>query len=185
MIAVENPICLLAIEDRPNSFIPIYITDLGLEEYQTSWVTLKELDEIFIKYEVSFLKEKIKSLNIISEESLKGDFVLLVGNNKNRTKLPTISKELYEKYPLKEYINRNLKNPDFKNHIILKILNLLIIHDTKKQLVLEWKNENVDNFLEYFNQLSYVRKREIYFILIDTFIKFEEKKTLVKGRKEA
>ena len=56
MIISSNPICLLAIEERPNSFIPIYLSDLGIDNCVTQWCTLKELDELFLTYNLEYLK---------------------------------------------------------------------------------------------------------------------------------
>jgi len=179
-----SPICMLAIEEKPNSFIPINISELGIKLRIPNYCSLKQMDNIIFNYGIDYLKETLRVSNITDSDKLDGDFVILLGAIYGKRKLPIITKEIRETYNLGQLIINNINNKEFVNQVINKIKNLKNEDPINCNLNSILKSGNANLFLIYYDTLPYLVQRDIYWLVINVIIKLEEKDVIVRERKE-
>ena len=166
-----NPVCLLALEEKPNSFIPIDLQSLGFD-ITRGILTLKDIDYLSFTYRVEAIKEAIKKSKIVSESSLSGNLVILYEDNKQKRKTTVIDKYLFENYDIMTMLLSNIDDKEFVNQLINKVKNMKILDDIKSKLVMALKRKEVYIFFEMIETLGYITERKLYLYMI----KFIEKK---------
>ena len=86
---------------------------------------------------------------------------------------------------VKNKIKELFKFDKITNGDFTYITNLRQINEIKKSLIVSIRSEDMFSFFESYYKLPYFLQREIYFTLLNAFLKFEQKDLLKKERKEA
>jgi len=180
---IDNPTSLLAIEEKPNSFLPINLEELGFI-VSSEILTLKDLDYFVLNVGEENLKDIIKRANVVPEDALNGDLVILYDNNKQKKKLPILKKEYLEKYDLQSIISDYIDNKQFINRVISKIKTLNISEEIKQNIEVALKEGNTNLFLIAYNSLTYLLQRNLYLYMINGIIKMEANAKRVRGKDE-
>lgn len=159
---IDNPLCMLAIEERPNSFFPIDIRLLDIGVSSAS-MTLRDLDHLLFLYPEDFIRQRIKENNIVPESNFEAPFVILYDddNNKKR-KLPIISEESYFHGNLKEQLFGVIENKNIINHLVNKINLLMLDEIQKKELISLLKDGYIEEFFLLCCKLPYGVYRVIF-----------------------
>lgn len=165
MIEFGNPLSLLAIEEKPNSFLPIDINSLGLA-FPCKNLTLRDIDYLVVTYGIDGIKEAIKNANIVSDDSLIGNLVILYEDNEQRRKAPLISKQTFESYSLANILTEYITDKDFINQVITKIKSLKIQEELVSSIEEKLKTANVYLALEALNLIGYINSRKLYLQMI-------------------
>lgn len=160
-----NPVCLLALEEKPNSFIPIDLKSLGFT-ITSGILTLKDIDYLTFTYGVVVIKDAIRKANVVSEESLNGNLVILYEENAQKRKIPIIDKHVFETYDIMNVLFSNIDNKEFVNQIINKIRSLKLSDEICADLIVALKQKNIYAFFEITENLGYLTMRKIYLWMI-------------------
>lgn len=171
MPMTDNPLCLLALEERPNSFIPIDIKELGLDVSSVT-LTLKEMDYLLEVYPLNYIRERIKHNNVCSPTAFDSPLVIIYEDDKNRKrKLPIISEQLYFEGNIETILTENISDKTFLNKLSDKIRLLGIAEEIKVKLIYFLKNGFVDGFLLIYNKLPYLIQRNMYIYIGNIYSK--------------
>lgn len=163
---LDNPACLLAIEEKPNSFLPFSIQDLGFS-YPNSVHTLSEMDLFISIYGEAEIKNILMNANVFPVEALSGDLIILYIDEKNKKrKLPIIPAEYYSNYNLIVLLNENAHDKDFINRIINKINNLKEVDEVRENLKNALSTNDFNLFMQIFGSLSYFLQRNMYLYIV-------------------
>jgi len=180
---IDNPLCLLAIEERPNSFMPIDLKALGIGLPSTS-ITLRELDHLLFVHTTAFIKELIKVNNVVPGYDLSQPLVILYDDENNRKrKLSLIPEEYYFNGNIREILFDNIDDKKIINQLINKILSLPIEDNIKTNLVSLLKNGFIEEFVIIFNTLPYLIYRNL-FLYIGNIINKKNKLVREKNAEE-
>lgn len=170
---IGNPTALLALEEKPNSFIPIDIHSLGFG-FSCAILTLQDVDHFTMNYEENEIKILIKNVNIVPLEALEGNLVILYEDNENKRKAPLLTKDIINEYGIIEILIRNTNNKDFINQIITKIKSMKLDESLALNLIANLKTGNVINFMNSYGMMNYLDKRKLYLYMIKVLKKKQE-----------
>lgn len=174
MLDNDNFSCLLAIEEKHNSYLPINLKDIDINDYPEV-LSLAYIDTLTTTYNIEDIKESIKKANVVPTESLDKDLVIIAPGIKRKFKI--ITKDMLENYDFTKIIYQNINNKDFVNRIINKLRNLGLNDD----LIYYLKLGEIDKFLTNFNELPYVIQRNLYLYIISSLDK-ENKNIRIRNR---
>lgn len=163
---MSDPICLLAIEEKPNSYLPFAINDLGIT-YPAPVNTLMEMDLFLSIIDQEKIKATLEEVNIFPEEALSGKLVILyIDENGIKRKLPIIPKDYYNNYNLLETLQNNSNDAQFINYILNKINNLQNFEEVRENLKAAIKTSDFELFMSIYSTLPYFVQRGIYLYII-------------------
>ena len=165
MPEIGNPASLLALEEKPNSFVPIDLKSIGLD-FPCENLTLRDIDSLNITYSVAEIKEAIKIANVVPTEALNGNLVILYEENGQRRKAPIISKETFNEYNILGMLNDNILDKSFVNQLITKIESLKIPDEIKFSLEEGLRQGLPHLVMRAFNLMGYVDQRRLYLYMI-------------------
>lgn len=168
-----NPTALLALEEKPNSFIPIDIHMLGFG-FSCAILTLKDIDHFTMSYDENEIKRLIRNVNIVPLEALEGNLVILYEDNENKRKAPLLTKDIINEYGIIEILIRNINNKNFINQIVTKIKAMKLEESFVLNLIANLKNGNVSNFMNLYGMMNYLEQRKLYLYMIKVLKKKTE-----------
>ena len=160
-----NPACLLVLEEKPNSFIPIDLKKIGFS-ITTGVLTVRDIDYLTFTYGVKKIKEVIRISNVVSNKALDGNLVILYEENAQKRKIPIIDKHVFETYDIMNVLFSNIDNKEFVNQIINKIRSLKLSDEICADLIVALKQKNIYAFFEITENLGYLTMRKIYLWMI-------------------
>ncbi len=174
MEKVENKYYLILEKvNRPGDYSYINISDLpDGKNYNSS--DINSIDSYTFLYSKEELIDIIKKENIVTiDYILEGELKIIKNNGKMR--LPVTYKEMFESFNLVEFITMNIKNKNLMNTLYNKYAKLNNQNNIEFKKLLE--EEKISELVNYINNLEYVKRRMLYFYIIE---KMNFKKPKVK-----
>lgn len=164
---VNDPICMLAIEEKPNSFLPINLYELNLGLTSNLPLTLSELDQLIIFYGIKNLLDIINNNNILPIEACSDSLIILYEEkNGVKRKLTVISEEIVENYSFASLVDAISQNKNSINHLV-NILNCFKINDfLKNELIFFLKKGLYQDFVSKISELPYFFQRKLFLHMI-------------------
>lgn len=164
MVKNDNPISMLAIEESPNNFFPIDISELDLGT-NLLYCSLKELDCIIFSFGLDYIKDQIKKANILSERSLSKQIVIIYNDDGKIEKVPLITSELLNNKGINELIEENVHDKVFLNRIYNRLDSLVksaeISVETKNNMINSLKSGDINIFIAVYDNLPYMIQRKL------------------------
>ncbi len=160
-----NPVCLLALEEKPNSFLPIDLNAIGFE-ISSKKLTMSDIDNLSMKYDEILIREKIRKANVVPAYAMAAKLVLLYEEEGQKRKAPFISKVMFDENNINELMIENIDDKNFVNQLIIKIRNLKVPEYLELTLIDCLKHSSATYFMQAFISLSYILQRKLYLYMI-------------------
>lgn len=146
----------LAVETSPNNFFPINLMDLNA----ANTTKLEEIDAYTLNHTKEEFFELIKNANLL-DVNTDMPFLIIYQEKEGIRRIPVLTKNYH--FNMWEDIKNNFSNKNYRN----KIYNFLN-HKIEENELNKLKNsDDVDDFRNILNNLSYMLKRKLYFYLYE------------------
>lgn len=165
-----NLVPYLAFEERPNSYIPIDLSNLEIFRGKKLDGTIKSLDEFTMKFSEEELVDAIKRSNTVVLDNYDVPLVIVYKNHS----LPLITNQNINALDMADIFHEALENKELANKLKNKIQSIMkkymsnYISEEGIQILIKnfqvaINNKNYNYLMYIFNNLSYEGQRELAF----------------------
>lgn len=165
-----NLVPYLAFEERPNSYIPIDLSNLEIFRGKKLDGTIKSLDEFTMKFSEEELVDAIKRSNTVVLDNYDVPLVIVYKNHP----LPLITNQNINALDMADIFHEALENKELANKLKNKIQNIMKkcmlnyiseegIQKLTKSFQVAINTKNYNYLMYIFNNLSYEGQRELAF----------------------
>ena len=165
-----NLVPYLAFEERPNSYIPIDLSNLEIFRGKKLDGTIKSLDEFTMKFSEEELVDAIKRSNTVVLDNYDVPLVIVYKNHP----LPLITNQNINALDMADIFHEALENKELANKLKNKIQSIMkkymsnYISEEGIQILIKnfqvaINNKNYNYLMYIFNNLSYEGQRELAF----------------------
>lgn len=165
-----NLVPYLAFEERPNSYVPIDLSNLEIFRGKKLDGTIKSLDEFTMKFSEEELIDAIKRSNTVVLDNYDVPLVIVYKNHP----LPLITNQNINALDMADIFHEALENKELANKLKNKIQNIMKkcmlnyiseegIQKLTKSFQVAINTKNYNYLMYIFNNLSYEGQRELAF----------------------